>query len=121
MREQEIINPRGYTKTDQMAPEPPLPEAVGRDLLLAEVQVWARRIGVENRIREIHIRPMKRKWASVSTRGRLTLSDGLLTQPPEFRRKVIVHELVHIKLNHGSHNKLFRALVRAYLSTSPDI
>ncbi len=27
-----------------------------------------------------------------------------------------MHELVHLKLRHGGHNKLFRALVRAYLA-----
>ena len=94
----------------------PLHEAVSRDILLAEVRVWARRIGVEDRIHEVHIRPMKRKWASVSTRGRLTLSEDLLRQPSTFRREVIVHELVHIKLNQEKHTKFFRSLVRAYLS-----
>jgi len=97
-------------------PEEPLQEAVARDILVAEVRAWARRIGVEDRIGEIHIRSMKRKWASISTRGRLTLNADLFTQPPAFRREVIVHELVHLKLNHGTHNKLFRALTRAYLS-----
>ncbi|GAB6050968.1 hypothetical protein JCM16106_18180 [Hydrogenophilus islandicus] len=90
--------------------------AVVRDILLAEVRAWARRIGVEARVKEIHIRPMKRKWASVSTRGRLTLNEELMTQPSAFRREVIVHELVHLKVGNGLHNKLFRALVRTYLS-----
>jgi predicted metal-dependent hydrolase len=58
---------------------------------------------------------MRRKWASISTRGRLTLSRDLLTQPAAFRAQVIVHELVHLKLGNGSHGRLFRALVRAYL------
>lgn len=93
----------------------PLQETVARDILMAEARAWARRIGVEDRIREIHIRPMKRKWASVSTRGRMTLNRDLLDQPPGFRREVIVHELVHLKLNHGGHNKFFHALVCAYL------
>jgi len=92
-------------------------EAVGRDVLVAEVWAWARRIGVEARIKEVQIRPMKRKWASVSTRGRLTLNAELAGKPPAFRREVIVHELVHLKLGHGKHGKLFRALVRAYLSS----
>lgn len=98
--------------------EEPLSESVSRDLLIAEVQTWAQRIGVKNRLREIHVRPMKRKWASISTRGRLTLSSDLMHQPSDFRRQVIVHELVHLKLGHGKHTKIFRALVRAYL-TSP--
>lgn len=94
----------------------PLQEAISRDILLAEVWAWARRIGVEERLREVRIQPMTRKWASVSTRGRLTLSRDLLDQPAAFRRQVIVHELVHLKLRHGRHTKLFHALVRAYLT-----
>ncbi|MBC7358368.1 MAG: M48 family metallopeptidase [Desulfacinum sp.] len=94
----------------------PLAEAAARDVLIAEVEAWARRIGVADRIREIHVRPMKRKWASVSTRGRLTLNAELASQPASFRREVIVHELVHLKLNYGAHNGLFRALVKAYLA-----
>jgi hypothetical protein len=38
-----------------------------------------------------------------------------LSTPAAFRREVIVHELLHLKLpNHG---KLSRALLRAYLET----
>jgi len=102
-------------------PEELMRQDVARDILVAEVRAWARRIGVEDRIREIHIRPMSRKWASISTRGRLTLNVDLFTQPPAFRREVIVHELVHLKLNHSAHNKLFRALTRAYLSDQVSI
>ena len=94
----------------------PLAEAVDRDLLVAEVRVWAQRIGVDDRVKQIHVRPMRRKWASASTQGRLTLSSDLLSQPAEFRREVIVHELVHLKLRHGTHSKLFRALVKTYIS-----
>ncbi len=90
--------------------------AITRDILVAEARAWARRIGVEDRLREIHVRPMRRKWASISTRGRLTLSSDLLQQPAAFRHEVLVHELVHLKLGYGSHDKLFRALVRAYLA-----
>lgn len=57
-----------------------------REILIAETRYWARRIGVEAALREIHIRPMRRKWASVSTRGRQTLSLDLLSQPAAFRR-----------------------------------
>ncbi|MDI6851385.1 MAG: M48 family metallopeptidase [bacterium] len=90
-------------------------ENVTRDILIAEVLTWARRVGVEDRLREIQIRPMKQKWASISTRGRLTLNLELLNQPASFRHEVIVHELVHLKLGYGAHNKLFKALVRAIL------
>ena len=89
-----------------------LEEAVPREVFLAEVHAWAERIGVE--VREIHIRPMKRKWASCSSRGRLTFDTDLLFQAADFRAEAIVHELLHLKIpNHG---KLFRGSVKAYLS-----
>lgn len=88
-----------------------LEHAVPRDLFRAEVEAWARRLGVKPR--EIHIRPLKRKWASCSSRGRLTFDTDLLRQPADFRREVIVHELLHLKVpNHG---RLFKALLKAYL------
>lgn len=90
----------------------PLEQAAPLDLFRAEVEAWAKRLGVTPR--EIHIRPMKRKWASCSSRGRLTFSTDLLHQPAEFRREVIVHELLHLKIpNHG---RLFKALLKAYLA-----
>ena len=89
-------------------------DAIKKDMFKAEVQWWARRIGVE--VNEIHIRHMRRKWASVSRRGRVTFNVDLLDQPSPFQREVIVHELVHLKLGNGSHGKLFRSLLRAYLS-----
>ncbi|MGA4645373.1 M48 family metallopeptidase [Limisphaera sp. 4302-co] len=73
-----------------------LPEAVARDVLIAGVKAWARRIGVADRVREIHVRPMKRKWASASTRGRLTFNAEMVSQPADVRREIIVHELVHL-------------------------
>jgi hypothetical protein len=91
----------------------PLEEAVPFDLFKAEVQAWAQRLGVTPR--EIHLRPMKRKWASCSSRGRLTFNTELLCQPAAFRREVIVHELLHLKVpNHGP---LFKALLKAYLAS----
>ena len=91
----------------------PLEEAVPIDLFKAEVRAWAQRIGVTPH--EIHVRSMKRKWASCSSRGRLTFDTGLLRQPATFRREVIVHELLHLKVpNHGP---LFKALLKAYLAT----
>jgi predicted metal-dependent hydrolase len=85
-----------------------VPAAVFR----AEVETWARRIGVEPV--EIRLRPMKRKWASCSSHGRLTFDTDLLRQPAVFRAEAIVHELVPLKVpNHG---RLFRALASTHLS-----
>jgi predicted metal-dependent hydrolase len=90
----------------------PLEETVPADLFKAEVRAWARRIGVEPR--EVHLRPMRRKWVSCSSNGRLTFSTALLGEPAPFRREVIVHELLHLKVpNHG---RVFKALLKAHLA-----
>ena len=92
----------------------PLETVVPTDLFKAEVKALARRIGVEPT--EIHVRPMRRKWASCSSKGRLTFDSDLLRQPASFREEAVVHELLHLKVpNHG---KLFKALLRAYLASS---
>ena len=79
--------------------------------LKSTVWQWADRIGVK--VGEIHLRHMRRKWASISTNGRLTLSTDLLSLPETLTEYVIVHELVHLLVpNHG---KLFKGYMSAYL------
>jgi predicted metal-dependent hydrolase len=90
---------------------PPLEESIPVEVFKSEVRAWAQRIGVEPQT--ITVRPMKRKWASCSSKGNLTFDTDLLRQTAEFRRKAIVHELLHLKVpNHG---KLFRSLERSHL------
>jgi predicted metal-dependent hydrolase len=89
-----------------------LEEAVPVAVFKAEIETWAGRIGVQPK--EIHLCPMKRKWARCSTHGRLTFGEGLLRQPAAFRAEAIVRELLHLKVpNHG---KLFRSLLRTHLA-----
>ena len=89
----------------------PLEATVPKDIFKAEVTAWAKKLGVEPK--QLHIRPMTRKWGSCSTAGRVTFDTELLTQPATFRHEVIVHELLHLKVpNHG---RLFKALLKAYL------
>ena len=89
-----------------------LEESVPGEVFKAEVASWARRLGVT--YRELHVRPMKRKWASCSSRGRLTFDADLPKQPAAFRAEAIVHELLHLKVpNHG---KLFSVLLKAHLA-----
>ena len=72
---------------------------------------WAEKLDVEPK--EIHLRSMKNKWASLSQNGRLTFNTGLLDMGREFCDYVIVHELLHMKVpNHG---KLFKSLMFAFL------
>lgn len=88
-----------------------LEAAIPREIFVAEVRVWAERIEVRPKV--VHVRPMTRKWGSCSTNGRLTFDLDLLRQPAEFRRRVIVEELLHLRVpNHG---KLFKSLLKAYL------
>ena len=75
------------------------------------VRNWITKIGVKSVL--IHIRPMKRKWASISSSGRLTLDAHLLRLPKDLGEYVIVHELVHrLAPNHG---KVFKSFMLAYL------
>ena len=79
--------------------------------LKGTVWQWADRIGVK--VREIHLRQMQRKWASISSNGRLTLNTDLLNLPETLTEYIIVHELVHLLVpNHG---KLFKGYMSAYL------
>jgi len=79
--------------------------------LKEEVWRWARKIGVSPK--EVHVRKMRRKWASCSSKGRLTFSYDLLAQPEDFRDYVIVHELLHLK--YPNHGKMFKILLKMYL------
>lgn len=72
---------------------------------------WATRMRVT--LRQIHLREMRTKWASISTNGRLTLNKELLALPRPLGEYVIVHELAHLlSPNHG---KLFKSFMTAYL------
>lgn len=75
------------------------------------VNHWATKIGVRHP--QVHIREMKRKWASMSTVGRLTLDGHLLRLPKSLGEFVIIHELVHLLVpNHG---RVFKSFMLAYL------
>lgn len=82
------------------------PEEFKRDVLK-----WAEVIGVK--AKEIHLRKMKRKWASCSSKGRLTFDINLLKEEPEVRHRIIVHELLHLR--YPNHGKMMKVMQRAYL------
>jgi predicted metal-dependent hydrolase len=77
-----------------------------------EVTNWSDEIGVNPR--EIHVRGMSRKWASCSSKGRLTFSFDLLNESVETRYTAIVHELLHLK--YPNHGKMFKSLLIYHLS-----
>jgi predicted metal-dependent hydrolase len=92
----------------------PLEEAVPRDVFQAQVEAWAKRIGVRPRV--VQIRPMKRKWGSCSTAGRASLDADLLRQHAEFRKRIIVEELLHFRI--PKHGKLFKTTLAVCLKRS---
>jgi len=73
---------------------------------------WSKKVGV--RPVEVHIRKMQRKWASCSSRGRITINADILKQTRQFLDEVIVHELLHLK--YPNHGKMFKVLMKTYLS-----
>jgi len=76
-----------------------------------QVVDWAGKIGVEPK--QIHVREMSRKWASCSTRERLTFSAELLEAPKKKQDEVIVHELLHLR--YPNHGKMFHMMLNNYL------
>jgi predicted metal-dependent hydrolase len=95
------------------APQPPPVAAAWLDAedMRWAARHWATRIGVK--LRQVHVRPMSTKWASMSTTGRLTLNSELLDLPRSAGEYVIVHELVHLLApNHG---RVFKSFMTAYL------
>lgn len=75
------------------------------------VRDWSQKLDVE--VVWLGIRPMRRKWASCSTKGHVNFNSELLRKDRNFQDYVIVHELLHLRVpNHG---KLFKSLMRAHL------
>lgn len=101
-----------YDSMNSLASLDELEEVIPEEVFRAEVATWARRIGVEPK--QVQLRAMKKKWASCSSKGRLTFDPALLRMPAAFRAEAIVHELLHLKIpNHGP---LFKALLRGFLA-----
>jgi predicted metal-dependent hydrolase len=89
-----------------------------REDLLALVQEWERKIGVQ--ASRLIIQRMKTKWGSCNTRtGSIRINLELAKKPPECLEYVVVHELVH--LLEPSHNRRFKALMGQYLPRWKDI
>jgi hypothetical protein len=63
--------------------------------------------------KQLDVRPMKNKWSSCSTAGRVTFDTELMAELADFRSEMIVPERLHRRVpNHG---RLFKALLKPYL------
>jgi predicted metal-dependent hydrolase len=100
----------GLKKLPEPQPVPP-EERLTRAEVRALVADWSKRIGVT--VRRVQVRAMRRKWASCSSRGTLTLSAALLRLPHDLVEYVVCHELVHMRV--PEHGKGWQALMGAYL------
>jgi len=85
---------------------------ISPDELKQEVRRWADKIGVMPH--EIHVRQMRRKWASCSSKGRITINLDILVESKGFIDEAIVHELLHLK--YPNHGRMFKMMLRTYLA-----
>ncbi len=69
-------------------------------------------VGVQ--IKEIHIRRMTKKWASCSSKGRLTFDPSLLEESKEKRTEAVLHELLHLR--YPNHGKMFHLALNEYFA-----
>jgi predicted metal-dependent hydrolase len=85
--------------------------AAAKQAFKQRVRHWAMQLEVP--ITWLAVCPMRHKWASCSTAGRLHFSSDLLPLDQDLWDLVIVHELLHLCVpNHG---RLWKALMRAHL------
>lgn len=87
-----------------------------RRSFIENVLEWAIEIGVSEKIKDIQLRPMKRKIASCSSKGRLTFDSSILEKTKEEMDYIIVHELLHLR--YPNHGKMFKRLFTVYLKNS---
>lgn len=87
------------------------PIADGATLLKRRVSAWGVKLKVNPKI--VRVQHMTRKWGSCSTKGIITLAIDLNEQDQRFQDFVIVHELLHLRVQ--NHSRLFKALMTAYV------
>lgn len=56
---------------------------------------------------------MSKKWASCSPGNRICFANDLLGESPRFRDVVIVHELLHLRIQ--NHGKLFKSFLNSFV------
>jgi len=74
----------------------------------SEVYQLAKEIGVN--VTEIHMRKMRNKWASCSSRGRLTFDPAILRMQDRKRYEIVLHELLHLR--YPNHGKMFKTMLK---------
>ncbi len=72
---------------------------------------WAVKLKVNPRT--VRVQEMRRKWGSCSSAGTVTLASDLMYKDERFQNYVIVHELLHLRVQ--THGRLFKALMSMYV------
>jgi len=86
-------------------------ESLTKERVFEICKKWEEELNVK--VKRIQIRKMKKKWASCSTKGTLTLNNQLLDMPIEYVDYVVLHELLHLIVPH--HGRIFKALLSTYM------
>jgi len=76
-----------------------------------EVMNLAKEVGLGPK--EIHIRKMKKKWTSCSSKGRLTFDTSILDLSDRERAEIVLHELIHYR--YPNHGKMFNLILNTHL------
>lgn len=89
---------------------------MNKDAFKTRVFEWAKKLDVN--VISISVRPMRNKWASCSTNGRLNFSEEVLQLTEDLRDYIVVHELLHFSVpNHG---KLWKSLMLTHVGDYED-
>lgn len=65
------------------------------------------------------VKPLRSRWGSCTSRGRITISSELIKLDPVFADYVIIHELCHLK--HHNHGKEFYRLLEELVPEYKDL
>jgi len=98
----------------KLAPLPPLQQRVPQittEQLLAMVDVWALKIGVQPT--RVRLRAMTSRWGSCSSKGNINLNRSLCFLPTRLAEYVVCHELVHLRV--FNHSKAFKDMMTLYM------
>jgi predicted metal-dependent hydrolase len=117
-----------------------LSEPENREKVRALLERWYRREALEVLSRKLHeimtrysdynfspsgfvVRPLKSRWGSCTSKGKITLNSGLVKLDDIFCNYVIIHELCHLRYhNHGEeYYRLLGELVPDYKSIRKEL
>lgn len=98
---------------EKLSPLPTVPPAdcLSKNDILALVDSWAERLGVQ--VRRVQFQPMRQKWGSISMAGNLTLATDLVKLPQRLVEYIVCHELLHLRVAY--HNRVYYLLLQEHI------